>query len=396
MRRTCLLTILLAMGLLAATAEAQSPFSLRGLGQNVEAGTARDWGRGWGLADRDTLAPGTLNPAALADLRFVQLLFTGMGERALQEGATQDRVTWRTTVPNVRLAVPLRSGSLAMQAGFNIKRTFVHESFTTYDVERFDQTFTVEETYSRSGNLFEIPLGLAWRPLADLAVAASFNLVRGPVEDRIVQLFGGGALVNDYVSRLELEGHTVTVAALWTAGPLSLGASLTPGYDLDIERTVSLAAVAGEVVTEEQVAMPPDYRAGLALDLGGGWRLGADGTYAAYGEIGDGSAWGPGLRDEWSIGVGLERQLLRSERGRDYRAPIRLGFVMRRWAHEVGGAPVDERVVSVGTGVPFRNWLGTMDMSVSYAWIGSDADNGFQSQALRLGLSISGLERLVF
>lgn len=396
MRRTSFMVVLLACAALAATAQAQTPFSLRGLGQNIEAGTARDWGRGWGLADRDTLTPGSLNPAALADLRFLQLLFAGTSERTLDDGPVHDRVSWRTTLPNVRLAVPLRAGVLAMQTGFNVKRSFLYETLTIDEVERFDQVFSVEETYRRSGNLFEIPIGLAWRPLSDLSVAASVNLVRGPVEDRIIQTFGGGPLVNDFSGRAELEGHSVTLSALWSAGPLSLGAVVTPGYDLDVERTVSLAAVAGAVVSTEQVAMPADYRAGLAFDLGGGWRLGADGTFASFGDIGDGSIWGPGLRDEWSAGVGLERRLLRSDRGRDYRIPLRVGFVMRRWGYEVGGAPVDERVLSVGTGVPFRDWLGTIDLSLSYAWIGNEADNGLQSRALRLGLSISGLERLVF
>jgi len=396
MRPTYLIAVVLACVSLVSTAWAQTPFSLRGLGQNVEAGTARDWGRGWGLADRDTLTPGSANPAALADLRFVQLLFAGTGERTLDDGPEHDRVSWRTTLPNVRLAFPLRSGSLAMQTGFHVKRSFLYESFTIGEVERFGQVFGIEETYSRSGNLFEIPIGLAWRPLDGLALAASINLVRGPVEDRIVQTFSGDPLVNDHANRLEFEGQSATLAALWTAGRLSLGAVVTPGHDLDVERTVSMAAVAGEARTEDRVAMPTDYRAGVAVELGGGWRLGADGTFAEFGDLGDDSVWGPGLRDEWSVGVGLERRLRRSDRGRDYRAPLRLGFMTRRWGHEVGGAPVDERVISLGTGVPFRNWLGSIDLSLSYAWIGNEADNGVRSQALRLGVSISGLERLVF
>lgn len=396
MRSICLIAALLASAVLASMAQAQTPFSLRGLGQNVEDGTARDRGRGWGLADRDTLSPGSINPAAVADLRFIQLLFNYTGERTLDDGPAHDRITWRTRLPNVRLALPLRSGRLAMHAGINVKRSVHYESFTVGEVERFGQVYSFEETYTRSGNLFEVPIGLAWRPLSDLALAASINLVRGPVEDRIVQTYGGGPLANDYTDRLVFEGQSVTLAGLWTAGPLSLGAVVTPGHDLVVDRTVSMAAVAGRAIMDDQVAMPACYRAGVAFELGRGWRLGADGSYAAVGDVGDGSVWGPGLRDERSLGVGLERRLLRSDRGRDYRVPLRLGFVTRRWGHEVGGAPVDERVLSVGTGVPFRNWLGTIDVSLSYAWIGNQADNGLQSQVLRLGVSISGLERLVF
>ncbi len=58
--RTLLITT--AVVLLAGASLAQTPFTLQGIGQNVEVGTARDVGRGgWGVADRDTLAPGLLN-----------------------------------------------------------------------------------------------------------------------------------------------------------------------------------------------------------------------------------------------------------------------------------------------------------------------------------------------
>ena len=39
---------------------------------------------------------------------------------------------------------------------------------------------------------------------------------------------------------------------------------------------------------------------------------------------------------------------------------------------------------------------GTIDLSLSYHWIGAEGENGWRSRALRLGLSITGLEGLVF
>ena len=61
-----------------------------------------------------------------------------------------------------------------------------------------------------------------------------------------------------------------------------------------------------------------------------------------------------------------------------------------------GDPQLDEQVFSVGTGFPFRNRLGTIDISLSYALIGDEAKNGYQSRSLRLGVSITGLEPLVF
>ena len=100
MRWLLVLLPLIACSLPVADAPAQTPFALQGLGQNVETGSARDTGRGgWGLADRDTLVPGALNQAALADLRYAQLLFSGRGVRTLDSGPERDRTTWRTQLP---------------------------------------------------------------------------------------------------------------------------------------------------------------------------------------------------------------------------------------------------------------------------------------------------------
>ena len=218
------LLIIATLLLLASTALAQSPFTLQGIGQNVETGTARDTGRGgWGLADRDTLAPSTLNPAALADLRYSQLTFSGEGLRTIDRGPGQDRLTWRVTVPNVRLAVPLRDGQLALHAGFNVKRSFSYESYSLFEVDRFGRTINGQELYRRDGNLFEIPVGLAWRPLPRVALGAAVLLVRGPVEDLVTQTFTGGPLANSYSERLELEG-----LELW----LENGPTGTPNWQL--------------------------------------------------------------------------------------------------------------------------------------------------------------------
>ena len=397
MRWLLVLLPLVACSLTVADAPAQTPFALQGLGQNVETGSARDTGRGgWGLADRDTLVPGALNQAALADLRYAQLLFSGRGVRTLDSGPERDRTTWRTQLPSVRLAVPLRDARLALHTGFNMKRSFVYESFHVYDIERFGEPVPVDEEYERTGNLVEIPVGLAWRPLDALALGVSVNLVRGIVEDRVTQEFGGPG-ANEYVERLDPKGSSFTVSGLWEApGPFSLGASLTTAHDLDVERSVELGAVAGDFSATETVSMPAAYRAGFMIDLGRHWRFGADGAYTAFGDLGPDTVWGPHVRDEWSVAVGFERRMHRLARARDYAMPLRFGVRWGRWGHTLGGEPIDERAVSLGTGLPFRNWLGTIDMAVSYAWIGDEAKNGWESQELSLGLSISGLERLVF
>ena len=388
--------------MLTGVAAAQTPFSLYAFGQNVDAGTARDLGRGgWGMAAADTLTPGTLNPAAAADLRYASLIFSGWAERADNAGPDGQRLTRRVVVPDVRLALPLKSGRLALHTGYNVKRSMEWESRQAITIDHFGETVSGFERYKRTGSLWQVPIGLSWRPAEALAVAGSVNLVRGSITDQIDQLFvdplDNYYLPNTRTQKDELSGTSFTAAVLLDGpGRLSLGASLTTAYDLRMARETSLGGVAARSYETFDAAMPAEYRAGMMLDLGRHWRVGADGQLARYSELTGRPDWEPVLQDEWTLAAGIERELERTQFGRRYRAPLRAGFQWRRWAHTVNGSPVDERTVSVGTGVPFRNRLGAIDLSLSYSWIGDQAENGYRSNVWRLGVSLTGLEPLVF
>lgn len=402
MRRPAATVLLLGAVLAAAAAApAQTPFAMQGPGQNVATGTARDTGRGgWGMADTDTLVPGTLNPAALADLRFAGLVFSGYGERVASEGRGLERTSYRTYLPNVRVVAPLRAGRLALHAGFDVRRSMQWDSQRELDLDHFGREVLGRESYEREGTLFAVPIGLSWRASSTLAVGVTANLIRGTIDEQLNQVLGdslGGLSPNIRQQRDELTGANVTLAALWSPfHRLSLGASYTTPYDLTFEREVNLGGV-GERFTEEFTAsMPAEYRAGLMLRITEHWRLGADGQLARYSELTGRADWESFLRDEWTLAAGLERPLVRAARGRGYSPPLRFGFQWRQWAHAVSGSPVHERVVSVGTGFPFQNRLGMIDLSLSYAWIGDLEDNGYRSSAWRLGVSITGLEQLVF
>jgi len=391
-----------ALLLIAVTSAAQTPFALQAFGQNVETGTARDSGRGgWGLADSDTLTPGTLNPAALADLRFLGVVFSGFGTTTRSSSEDLERTTRRTFLPNVRVALPLRAGRLAVHAGFSVRRSLQYQTQTAIVIDHFGETIRGYERYRRDGTLYDIPLGLSWRPTGGLALGATVNVVGGTIDDTIAQVFtdplGNYYLANTRDQRDKLRGTSLTAAVLLDGlGFLQLGASVTPAYDLDMDRTVGIGGVAVRDHEHFACGMPAEYKAGLLVDLGSHWRFGADGQLLRFSEFSGRPDWTPVLRDEWTLAAGFERAWFRSGPGRGSSLPLRFGVSWHRWGHTILGAPVDERTISVGTGVPFRNRLGMIDFSLSHAWIGDEADNGYQSRAWRLGVSISGLEPLVF
>lgn len=398
-RRLLLIVLLGVAG--ATVATAQTPFALTGPGRDITIGSARDAGRGgWGVADRDTLAPGVLNPAALADLRHLLIFFSGFGERDHAEGSTGSRSTSRTFLPQARIAVPLSAGRLALQTGFDLRRSMQYRS-------RADALWIVEgDTLSgytqvtREGTIFRVPVGLAWRPSDVVALGASLDFVRGPVTEElvdVVQAPAGQYLPNTLDQDDVIDGITGTFSALLTPpGPVSLGMTFSPGYAADLDRKISLGGVAQQEKLSYRLHLPAEYRAGLQVALGSMWRVGADGQLARWSTFRGLDSWSQIARDEWSLAVGVERPLQYLAVGHRHRLPLRAGLAWRRWAYEVGGHAVNERTYAVGTGFPFQNRLGRIDLALSYSVIGNQADNGWSSHTWRFSVSVSGLERLVF
>lgn len=389
---TAVITLALASPLLA-----QTPFALQAMGQNVEVGTARDTGRGgWGMADSDSLTPGTLNPAALADLRFIGLVFSGYGEQTKTTGHGTSRETYRTLVPNILLAIPIRRGVFSINAGFNIKRTMQWTTREEQSFTLFGEEYDAFERYRRDGSLYFVPLGMSWRPFGGLALGANLNFAQGSIQDEITQV-ADGFLANIQDQQSSLKGKCYTASILWDGWNfLRIGASYTTPYDLIVDTEVSLGGVTDRGRNNMTATMPPEYKAGIKIDLGNYWSFGGDGQYSPFSEMDGVEQWEPYLRDEWTASAGFERRWYRTKHGRSFAMPIRFGFRWHQWSHAVGGPPVNERVASVGTGFPFRNGLGAVDFSLSYAIIGDEAENGYQSKSWRLGVSITGLEPLVF
>jgi hypothetical protein len=398
------IVVVVALAFLAAQpAWAQQPYAMSAMGQNVEIGTARDTGRGgWGMAASDTLTPGTLNQAALGDLRFLGLVFSGFGMTTDSETADETRTTSRTVVPNIRLAVPLRSGQLTLHGGFLVKRSMEWEVRTDIAMEQFGNAVTGTERYRRTGSLWQVPVGLAWRLRPGLSVGASYNWVGGSIEDQISQVFGDPRSSPYYLANVRgqldnLKGQCITASVLLDALRfLQLGASYTNPYELTAEREVSLADVAYRRRSTLDYEMPAEYRAGVMVRLPGHWRLGADGYFSPFSEFTGREDWEAIMVDEWTVSAGIERIYVRAQRGGGYQVPVRAGYQYHQWAHTVGGSEVREHTVSVGTGFPFRNRLGMIDLALSYSWAGDLQRNGYRTETWRLGLSIVGLERLIF
>ncbi|MFN2369903.1 MAG: hypothetical protein ABR506_01985 [Candidatus Krumholzibacteriia bacterium] len=381
-------------------AAAQTPFALQNVGQRVVPDDARMVARGFGMTEHDSLHPGFKNVASLSSLRHVAIKFTGYGESADHEDATGSRHTYRTYAPDLRVGLPVLKGRLGLTAGFTIFRSSQYQTRVDTTWQALEDSIIGNHQFVREGSLFTVPLGVAWQPVDGVSLGASLNLVRGAIRDAAGDFFelpaiGGNPFYqpNSVVVEDRFSGTSTTFAALLEpVRRVRLALAYTPAYDVDATREEDLQGVAARGRSTWVLAMPAEYRAGFQVPLFGRWKVGGDGFWAETSTTGGRADWEATATDESAWSVGLERVGARERHGGVDNLPLRLGVSSRRWAYTVGGAPVDERTWSVGTGFPFRSDMGQLDLAVSYGRIGDLETNGRESSVWRLTFSVTGLE----
>ena len=397
--------------LAAGTAAAQSPLALTNIGADIRSSDARIDGRGgWGLAESDTLTPSFHSLAGLAGLRSVAIVVSGYGERVDSKDAYGGRTTHRVRTPNLRAAMPFRGGDLVLSAGFRSLRA------TQYDMT-IDREFLLpdpddplsgefvwdgSEEIVREGTQFEVPLGLSWRPHEKLALGASLNIVGGVIRERVNLIYDEPSTSsgsNYYLTTAEtLEEEIDGVSSTWSVlvdplPNLSVGATYTTAHDWDVARTHDMTGIPGSVVSDYVLEIPETWGVGLAYDLAGRWRVGAEYEAQPFSKLTGREDWEPLMVDAWRVGFGIDRAEAYRRHGGRSNLPLRLGFSMQRWPYLVQNDEVIERRVSAGTGFSFRDRSGHLDLALSYAWTGKLDTNGARDRSWRFTVSVAGLEK---
>jgi hypothetical protein len=380
---------------------AQSPFALVNLGADVRSDDARIAGRGgWGLAEQDTLNPAFKNPAGLAGLRTVTLLLSGYAESNRSTTPEAARTTRRVFTPNVRGAIPVAGGRLALTTGFHAKRATQYTSVIERSLIFEGEPLTYDEEFVREGTQFDIPVALAWRARPWLSLSAGLNLVRGNTREILNEFFdldadGNGMadfLVPSRIQEDEYEGTSATFGLhLRPHARLRLGAVVTPAHGVEVKRTVQIEGVAAKADSSFQLDWPESWAVGADYRLGERWRCGLDYEVRGFSGFDGRDDWEADMVDEWILGFGLERARGHARRGMWGNLPLRLGATLRRWGYRVGGEEVRELRIAVGTGFPFRRNTGNLDVAVSHGWVGDMDENGSQDRVWRLTVSVSGL-----
>lgn len=418
-RSQIILAAALLSGVLLAggeVARAQTPFAVRSVGQRLADGDARMLGRGgWGLTENDSLNPGFKNLASAAWVRKTALSLTGYGETGSHESPGASRRTYRTYVPDLRLALPVRKGQLALTAGFKLERATGWQTKvdSTWVVGQDNPLWALPDTltgntqFEREGSVFKVPLGVAWRALPTLAGAVSLNLERGSLRESLADYFTGPATSTGVpfyrsiiaVTEDQFTGTSATVAALYTPRPdLRLAFSWTGEHTIDVSRKSETGGVALRGSSEFEITRPAEFSLGVSAPLAGRWGLGADLRRQDWRKLAAPEAWlaesgwQEQLVEEIQFGFGIERRRGTERRAGWSNLPLRVGANWHRWPYRVAGQDIVERSLSLGTGFPLRGDAGHLDVAVTYGLVGDESENGLSSKYLRLAVSVTGLE----
>jgi len=384
-------------------AAAQSPFAMSNIGQKTTTEDARMVARGgWGMAVTDSLNPGFKNLASLYSLRHLVLKFTGYGDKIESQDTRGERMNSRVFSPDIRVAGPVFKERLVLTAGFQVHRSSQYHTYidTTW-AEVWADSIVGNDQFVRIGNRFRVPLGGALKIIPGIAISGAVNIEAGSLKGTANNFFTNpsdrdGPFYQPNVKETydELHGTSQTWGLLLE--PFSwfqAGVSWTPAHKIEANRKVTHFGVTGQSLSTYTMIMPDEYMAGIQLRPFGRFRLGADGQFQEFSKFIGPEEWMADMEDEYTLSVGMERTQGRVRRGGLSNLPLRVGASVRRWAYRVGGAVVDEKTVSVGTGFLFGQNLGELDVALSYGIIGELKKNGLESEIWRLTISVTGLER---
>ena len=397
-----LAVLLLAWGV-SGPAFAQTPVAMSNIGQRTNTDDARMAARGgWGMAVVDSLNPGFKNLASLYSLRHLVLKFTGYGDNVESQDTRGERMNSRVLAPDVRVAGPVIKDRLALTAGFVVHRSSkYHTLIDTTWAEVWGDSIVGNEQFDRIGNRFKVPVGGALKILPGLAVSGSINIEAGSLKGTVSNFFtnpsnASGPFYQTNVKETNDEYHGTSQTLGVLLNPFSwfqAGASWTPAHKLEADRKVTHFGVSQKFLSSYTMEIPDEYLAGIQLRPFGRFRLGADGQFKEYSKFTGPEEWMADMEDEYTLSAGLERMQGRARRGGLSNLPLRVGASFKRWAYRVGGEVVDEKTVSLGTGFPFGQNLGELDVAISYSRIGDLEINGLESEVWRLTITVTGLER---
>lgn len=374
-----------------APAFGQSIFGLNYLGEHGFTGSARY--RALGLSSYaviDSAGAVAANPASLADLTRLTFSLVEILSVSNVRSGSEAAYESRFQLPSVMFGVPLRKG---LVLGMGYRTEFAGKGDFTFEYP-IEGSSTAYEVYRHRSGLFNVPLSLAWRPVAWARVAGVYHIERGSIEDAYTVEYK-----KQYYSAVEskrvrsFSGSSWSGSVLMSVHPrVSLGLGWNSGVAYEGDETFRYSRAEFDSIAAWRFELPSSWEAGAAFGIAERYWVSAHFWTRGAPETRGYEQLAGSIGDERLVALGVEKRP--SGTGSFFtRIPLRLGFYENRWHLEYpAGNPVKSRFITFGSGFDLPGGPGKVDLSFEIGKIGSIGDNGVDERVFRMAIGLSASE----
>lgn len=393
----------------------RSPYSQFGIGALTDQSQSMSRGmNGVGYALREGNMVNTLNPASYSSVDSLTMLFD-MGLSGQTTNFKEGNVSRNASIANFEYV----AGSFRAWRNVGIAFGMLPYSNVGYDyaaTTRNASTGTLTQTYTGTGGLHQLFLGVGWRIFKPLSVGVNASYLWGNIERSVTPTSSSASntLTKKYVT--SVNSYKLDFGLQWQqrigkADHLTVGAVVGLGHNLKNDADMMVSSVnsgsnstyADTTRIADAMALPTSFGFGAAYNKGGKLTVAADFTLDKWGELDfPGNAAGSGyqkmsglLQDRTKVNVGAD--WLPNPEGRKYIEHVhyRIGAGYATPYYKINGQDgPKEFSVSAGFGIPIINMHNNRSLlNISAQWVHASATNFITENTFRINIGVTFNER---
>ena len=393
----------------------KSPYSQFGIGtlSDQSQGMSRGMnGVGYGLREGNIV--NTLNPASYSSVDSLTMLFD-MGLSGQTTNFKEGNVSRNASTANFEYV----TGSFRARKNVGIAFGVLPLSNVGYDyatTTRDNQTGTLTQSYTGSGGLHQLFLGVGWRIFKPLSVGVNASYLWGSIDRSVTPSSSSASntLTKKYtttVSSYKLDFGLQWQQSIGKADHLTVGGVIGLGHNLKNDAEMIVSSLnsgssnthADTTRVADAMELPMSFGIGAAYNKGGKLTVAADFTLEKWGSTDfPGSVSNMGyqkvgglLQDRTKVNVGAD--WLPNPMGRKYLDHVhyRIGAGYATPYYKINGQDGPKELsISAGLGIPIVNAYNNRSLlNISAQWVHASATNFITENTFRINVGITFNER---
>lgn len=398
----------------------KSPYSQFGIGVLSDQSQSMSRGmNGVGYALREGNMVNTLNPASYSSVDSLTMLFD-MGLSGQITNFKEGNVRRNASIANFEYV----TGSFRAWKNVGVAFGVLPYSNVGYDYSTKNRdvtTGTLTQSYTGSGGLHQLFLGVGWRIFKPLSIGVNASYLWGSIDRSVTPSVSSASntLTKKYtttVNNYKLDFGMQWQQNIGKTDYFTLGAVVGLGHNLKNQAEMSISSLnsqsnstyADTTKITDAMALPMSVGIGAAYSKGGKITMAADFTLDKWGSIEfPGTSSGTGyqkmsglLKDRMKINAGAD--WLPNPTGLKYWEHIhyRIGAGYATPYYKINGQDGPKELsISAGLGIPIinaysdRSLQNITQLNVSAQWVRASATNFITENTFRINIGITFNER---